>query len=140
MSGIKFNWIRMFYTYGKHQHSDALVNSIRKNIHSNQKIKIQNLNKSHDFIYIKDLISLIDKVSTHNFNNSVFNCGSGYLTSIAAIANHILGIMGKASIFQAQNELGIAADISKASKILNWVPKYSLIEGLSETVKRGNID
>lgn len=140
ISGIKFNWIRMFYTYGKHQHSNALVNSIQKNIRSNQKIKIQNFNKSHDFIYIKDLISLIDKVSTYNCNNSVFNCGSGYLTSVGAIANHILEIMGKTSIFQTQNELGISADISKATKILSWAPRYSLIEGLSETVSRGYID
>jgi UDP-glucose 4-epimerase len=140
VSGIKFNWIRVFYTYGKYQHRNALINVIQKNIHSNQKIKIQNPNKTHDFIYIKDLISLIDKISIYNLDDSVFNCGSGYLTSVADIANNILGINGKAHRIQAQNELGLVADISKANKILNWEPKYSLIEGLSETLKGGNID
>jgi nucleoside-diphosphate-sugar epimerase len=91
-------------------------------------------------MYIKDAVSLIDKVLSNNLSNGVFNCGSGNLTSIGSITNNILEIMGKYPLFQVQTEPGLTADISKASTILNWKPKYSLFEGIIETLKGVNLD
>jgi nucleoside-diphosphate-sugar epimerase len=48
--------------------------------------------------------------------------------------------MGKPHLFQVQFEPGLVADISKAGHILNWKPKYSLVEGLTETLKGINLD
>lgn len=139
-AGLKYNWIRLFYSYGKHQHTDSLINSIQRDIYHNRKISLQNINKSHDFIYIRDAVSLIDKVLSNNFNKGVFNCGNGNLVSIGAIANNVLEIMGKPHLFQVQFEPGLVADISKAGHILNWKPKYSLVEGLTETLRGINLD
>jgi nucleoside-diphosphate-sugar epimerase len=139
-SGLKYNWIRLFYIYGKYQHTNSLINSIHKDIYNNRRISLQNINKSHDFMYIKDAVSLIDMVLSNNLSNGVFNCGSGNLTSIGFITNNILEIMGKYPLFQVQTEPGLTADISKASNILNWKPKYSLFEGIMETLKGVNLD
>jgi len=139
-TGIKFNWIRLFYSYGKFQHSNSLVKSIQKNIHLNRKLVIHNPNKAHDYIYIKDVISLIDKTLGNDSNYGVLNSGSGHLVSIGTIANNVLAIMGKAPLFQVSNNTGLAADISKARKLLNWEPKYSLVQGLKETLIGENFD
>ena len=138
--GIKFNWIRVFYSYGKFQHSNSLLKSIQRSIHLNRKLDIQNPNEVHDYIYIKDVISLIDKTTSNNLNYGVLNSGSGHLVSVGTIANNVLAIMGKAPLFQASNNTGLTADISKARKILNWEPKYSLTQGLKETLIGENFD
>ena len=138
--GMKFNWIRIFYSYGEFQHANSLVNSIRKSIHLNRKLEIQNPNKAYDYIYVKDVVSLIDKISRNNSNYGVFNSGSGHSVSVGTIANSILAIMGKAPLFQVQDNTGLIADISKASKVMNWKPKYSLTQGLTETLIGENCD
>jgi nucleoside-diphosphate-sugar epimerase len=138
--GIKFNWIRLFYCYGKYQHSNSLINSIQKNISDSSDHSIQNPNKVHDYIYIKDVVSLIDKILTSTENHGIVNSGSGKAVSVGTIANNVLQIMGKSPVIQVQNTTGLVADISKAKKNLNWEPKYSLVKGLTETLKGGNYD
>jgi nucleoside-diphosphate-sugar epimerase len=134
-SGINYNWLRIFYTYGSHQHINSLVRSIQRDIYNERKIVISNPNKTHDFIYIKDVISLIDNILNTNFSKSVYNCGSGNPVSIGKMANTILNIMLKNSKFVEEPTLALFADINKAKRDLNWSPNYSLESGLIDTLK-----
>ena len=134
-SGIKYNWLRLFYNYGKYQHKNALINSIRKDIHNNRKININNPNTTHDYIYVKDTVALIDKIASNNLITGVFNAGKGELVPNGEIANTISKITGNRPIFKIKSESGLTADIRKAKKFLNWSPKYSLLEGLMEILE-----
>lgn len=116
-SGINYNWLRIFYTYGPYQHINSLVRSIQRDIYNERKIVISNPNKAHDFIYIKDVISLIDNILNTNLSKSVYNCGSGNPVSIGKIANTILNIMLKNSKFVEEPTLGLFADINKVKEI-----------------------
>ena len=139
-SEINYNWLRLFYVFGPHQHKNSLIRSIQRNIYKEQNIVISNPNTAHDFIYIKDVISLIDKVLNVNLNKGVYNCGSGIPVSIGKIANIILNIMLKNSIFMEEPDPALFADISKAKRNLNWSPSYSTESGLIDALKIVNND
>lgn len=111
-----------------------------EDIYNERKIVISNPNKAHDFIYIKDVISLIDNILNTNLSKSVYNCGSGNPVSIGKIANTILNIMLKNSKFVEEPTLGLFADINKVKRDLNWSPNYSLESGLIDTLKMINND
>jgi len=134
-SRINYNWLRIFYVFGPYQHTNSLVRTMQRDINYGRKIVISNPNKAHDFIYIKDVISLIDKMLNTNLNKGLYNCGSGIPVSIGKIANTILTIMLKNSKFEEEPDLALFADINKAKRDLNWSPNYSLESGLIDTLK-----
>ena len=135
LSGITYSWIRLFYLFGPHQHINSLTRSLHREILKKQEISLINPNKTHDFIYIKDVVAFIDKVSGTNLISSVYNCGSGDPVSVGQIANTILKIMALNFQFQEQPEPALSADITKAKKDFNWSPSYSIYSGLSETLE-----
>lgn len=139
-SEINYNWLRLFYVFGPHQHKNSLIRSIQRDIYKEQDIVISNPNTAHDFIYIKDVISLIDKMLDINLNKGVYNCGSGIPVSIGKIANTILNIMLKSSIFMEEPDPALFADISKAKRNLSWSPSYSTESGLIDALKMVNND
>jgi len=134
-SRINYNWLRIFYVFGPYQHTNSLVRTMQRDINYGRNIVISNPNKAHDFIYIKDVISLIDKMLNTNLNKGLYNCGSGIPVSIGKIANTILTIMLKNSKFEEEPDLALFADINKAKRDLNWSPNYSLESGLIDTLK-----
>ena len=134
-SRINYNWLRIFYVFGPYQHTNSLVRTMQRDINYGRNIFISNPNKAHDFIYIKDVISLIDKMLNTNLNKGLYNCGSGIPVSIGKIANTILTIMLKNSKFEEEPDLALFADINKAKRDLNWSPNYSLESGLIDTLK-----
>jgi nucleoside-diphosphate-sugar epimerase len=134
-SKINHNWLRLFYAFGPYQHSNSFMRSIARDIYYGRNIVISNPSKTHDFIYIKDVISLIDKMLNTNINKGVYNCGNGIPVSLGKIANTVLNIMLKNSEFKEETELALFADINKAKKDFNWSPNYSLESGIIETLK-----
>jgi nucleoside-diphosphate-sugar epimerase len=135
LSRINHNWLRLFYVFGPYQHTNSLMRSIQRDIYYKRNIVISNPSKTHDFIYIKDVISLIDKMLNTNLNKGVYNCGNGIPVSLGKIANTVLNIMLKNSEFKEETELALFADINKTKKDFNWSPNYSLESGLIETLK-----
>lgn len=96
-----------------------------------------------DYIFIEDVVNAflaggINKAA----NGEVFNVGSGVGTAFIEAAKTIVKVVGKGRIEQiswpkqAQNlETGdYIADITKIKKVLGWEPKYSLTNGIKETV------
>jgi len=135
LSGITYSWIRLFYLFGPHQHINSLTRSLCRDILKKQEISLINPNKTHDFIYIKDVVALIDKALGTKLISSVYNCGSGAPVSVGHIANTILKIMAHNFQFLEQPEPALSADITKAKKDINWSPNYSIYSGLSETIE-----
>jgi nucleoside-diphosphate-sugar epimerase len=134
LSGISYSWIRLFYLFGPYQHINSLTRSLHRKVLKKQNISLINPNKTHDFIYIKDAVAFIDKISGTNIISSVYNCGSGAPVSVGHIANTILKIMGHNFQFLEQPEPALSADTTKAKKDFNWSPSYSIYSGLSETI------
>ena len=66
----------------------------------------------------------------------IFNVGSGQLTQVGNFVNLVSAQFG--STFRADvsgDPLGLYASIDKLTKVTGWKPKYTLVQGVAETIK-----
>ena len=94
---------------------------------------------TRDFTFVQDAIQA-NIIAAESNATSVFNIGTGDNTTINRLAEAIIKIMGKdlQPIYQEPRAGDVRhslADISKA-RALGYEPKYSLEEGLSDTIRR----
>jgi nucleoside-diphosphate-sugar epimerase len=135
--------LRLFTPYGMFEEKGRLITDIMFAIIKNKKLKISSPKSVRDFVFIDDVIEALIKASkTPNINGKVFNIGFGESNSvenIVKISQNFSNYKIKTMIINNQKQdydlLGGKgyADITKAKKILNWKPKYSLEEGLQKT-------
>ena len=98
--------------------------------------------ESRDFVHVKDIADgVIASIDNSQSNSEIINIGSGLNTTVIRIAE----ILKKS--YNSQSKLNITgdfrigdiahnkADISKAQKLLGFVPKISLEEGLFDFCK-----
>lgn len=108
-----------------------IMQSFEKNIH------VLNRNILRDFVYVKDCVSAVSKSLESNYIG-VLNLGSGKPTSTETLAKIISKVNNSKLTFfnEETKEKNISyLDISKIKKELDWKPKYSVEEGLKETIK-----
>lgn len=141
-SGVAGTILRLFNVYGEGQYSSFIIPSLLNGL-SEKKITIKKDIK-RDFIYIADVTSAVTKsLQLNNQNLEIFNIGSGEEQSLEKVLNILLEETGESAeiIYHEKdnNEISnISADISKAKSILNWAPKISLEEGLSNLIANSN--
>lgn len=95
--------------------------------------------ESRDFINVSDIADgVISAIENEKSNYEIINLGSGVGTSVIDIANMLKKIYKSNSEINVSGDFRIGdiahniADISKAQKILDFNPKISLEEGLSD--------
>jgi CDP-glucose 4,6-dehydratase len=97
-----------------------------------------------DYIYIDDAVDayiklgeLPEKLMDHN---RIYNFGTGEVISVEQLIRKITKLSGnKFSIekieIERSDEIGLQyVSSQKASRILNWKPKYTLTDGLKNTL------
>lgn len=138
--GVSFLWTRPFFVYGPGQKSSSLIPTIIKSLLNHTEPEIKNINDSQDYIYIDDLAEalcmLIEKKMTQD-EYSVYNIGSGTLTSVAEILRIVYHEFGRENIprsAQANSLTGLHANILKIQTELNWYPKVTIKEGIQRMV------
>jgi CDP-glucose 4,6-dehydratase len=97
-----------------------------------------------DYIYIKDAVSayilLAERLEERALFGEAFNFSGGKPLSVLELTTRILEFMGKTNypvqiLNQSRGEIKDQyLSIEKAETILNWRPRYSLEEGLKETI------
>ncbi len=96
-----------------------------------------------DYIYITDAIdaylALAENLHRENVIGQAFNFGTDKPISVLELYNKIIKLMGKKVkpkiLGEAKNEIDEQyLSIKKAKEILKWEPKYSIDEGLKETI------
>ena len=90
-----------------------------------------------DYIYIKDVISAIDKAVQANAPHGTFNIGSGRSYSaneIAETINRVFDNTGNIEFEPSKKEGGfsIYMDCSKAHKCLDWKPAWTLTDAIKD--------
>jgi len=143
ITDMKINAVRPFNVYGKRQDPsgpygaavpkfiDSLKNGVKPYITGDGY-------QFRDFIYVKDLVSLLLKFIDNDISGEVFNAGSGTKTSVNTLYETISRIMKKKvkpDYVDYVDDPNTQANIEKADMFLEWRPKYSLVEGLLETIE-----
>lgn len=136
--------LRYFNVYGPRQdpelpYATVIPTFIKNTVLGNNPIVFGDGEQVRDFIFVEDVVAANILVS-ENDAAGIFNIGSGKGISINELAVLITRILrtNNEPIYQASRAGEIrnsVADISKA-KTLGYSPKYSLEEGLRETIRR----
>ena len=84
---------------------------------------------------------IIKCIENKDIKNQIFNVGSGKPVKIKKIINTIRKIVKKGHPEYGQiplrkdEPINLYPDIKLSSKLLNWKPKVSLLNGLKKTIK-----
>lgn len=137
--------IRPFNTYGPRQSARAVIPTIITQILSGTKeIKLGSLTPTRDFNYVRDTVEAFIKVAESDKTvGQVVNVGSDYEISIGDLANKIIEITtqdvniicDEERLRPEKSEVNrLWSDNTKIKKLTGWEPKYTLKEGLEETI------
>ncbi len=135
--------LRVFNVYGNFQSKHFLMPTIISQAQNNGKIILNDLRPKRDFLYIKDLINLIEIIINTKSAKGIYNVGYGKSTSIKEICEAVAVLLKTNVELISKNKirpnevLELYSDISKAKKTFNWKPKYNIVRGLTDYLKNG---
>jgi UDP-glucose 4-epimerase len=139
--------VRNFNTFGPGQKSSgyggAISIFIRRALKDMPPIIYGDGLQTRDYLYVEDAVNAYNLVmETPELAGEAINFGTGVDTSITDIAEKILRLMGKEEkliprhVASRPGEVRqLCADITKAKRLLNFKPTYTLEEGLKELIK-----
>lgn len=137
--------IRPFNTYGPRQSARAVIPTIISQILSGKKeIKLGSLTPTRDFNYVKDTAEAFIKIAESDKTiGEVINSGSNYEISIGDLVKKIIYLINEdvkiicdeERLRPEKSEVNrLWADNKKIKTLTEWSPKYTLDEGLKETI------
>lgn len=137
--------IRPFNTYGPRQSSRAVIPTIISQILSGKsEIKLGSLTPTRDFNYVADTVDAFIKIAESKKTiGEVINAGSNYEISIGALVEVIAKTIGKEinvicdedRLRPEKSEVNrLWAENKKIKELTDWEPKYSLDQGIENTV------
>jgi len=138
ISGTEIN---LFTPYGPRDYKYRLIQSFTIGLINGEIPKINNPNSQRDFIYIDDVIDIIEKIIHSNQKISSIDVGSAKPTSVLEIVKEISRIMEikkeiKLDHIESKEEISyMKADLSIANEKFNWYPKIDLNDGIFSTVE-----
>lgn len=97
-----------------------------------------------DYFYVRDAVEaylqLAEKLPDSDFTGQAFNFGTETPVSVLELVDRILKLMGRETLVpKLLNEASLEIprqylDCSKARRMMQWEPKYTLDDGLRETI------
>jgi dTDP-6-deoxy-L-talose 4-dehydrogenase (NAD+) len=133
--GSSLVWGRVFYPYGPAQKAISLVPTVCRAIMDGKIPSLKTPSAANDFLYVDDTAeALVLLLETRA--QGMFNIGSGEPASVGKLADTLLQLAGKETIFCADVPTaanGFWADTGKLNQ-LGWRPRTSLEEGLRRTL------
>lgn len=137
--------IRPFNTFGPRQSARGVIPAIIIQALSDAKaINLGSLSPVRDFTYVKDTVrGFVTAALSEETIGQVINLGTGKGVSINELAHMMLNICGSNAHIICEVErvrpqkseiMKLVCDNTKARNLLNWIPEYSLQQGLEETV------
>ncbi len=141
--GLKYTTMRYSNVYGKRQDpmGEAGVISIFSNLllQNKQPTIFGDGKQTRDYVYVKDVVSA-NVLAMEKGDNEAFNIGTGIQTDVTALFKTMQDIIGfKGEPVYAPSRPGEllknCLDNSKAKKLLGWQPRYTLKEGMKETIE-----
>jgi len=114
-------------------------------LNGSKRIKLGFVSSTRDFTFINDIVKgFIAAGESNSTIGEVVNIGSNSEIKIKNLVELIAKLLGKKVTIVTENlrkrpnkseVKRLLADTSKAQKLLNWAPRYTLESGLSQTVK-----
>ena len=137
--------LRPFNTFGPRQSLRAIIPTIISQAIGNKKILLGNIKPRRDFLFVKDTVQgFIEIGKCNEAIGKVVNIGTGRDLSIGELAEKIIELVGTDGRVEIEDRrfrpeksevMQLLSDIRLAQKLFGWAPKYSLEDGLRETIE-----
>lgn len=142
--GLPVATLRPFNTFGPRQSLRAVIPTILSQVLGNRKIQLGNLLPRRDFLFVKDTVrGFIELGRCDEAIGKVVNIGTGRDISIGELVQKICGLTGKEQEIEVEERrirpdksevMQLLSDTRQAQSLFGWKPKFTLEEGLMETV------
>lgn len=145
--------VRPFNTYGPRQSARAIIPTIiTQLLTGKEEIKLGSLTPTRDFNYVKDTVNgFIEIARSYRTIGEEINIASQKEVSIGELAQELIKqinprakiVLDKSRIRPEKSEVNrLLGSNEKIKRLTNWKPKYSLTQGLAETINwfRSNLD
>lgn len=138
--------LRIFNAYGPHQqlppsHAPVIPRFLKQAMSGGSLVVFGNGKQSRDFVYIDDVVRALERAATtQRMDQAVINIGSGVDTTMIQLIDEIEALVGTRvhRLYNDEEDAGVSrlvADISLASKLLDWSPRVPLAQGLANILK-----
>jgi nucleoside-diphosphate-sugar epimerase len=137
-NNIFFKWGRCFNLYGPNEKPQRLMPSVINSCLKGEDVKVSNCLNFLDYLHVEDTARGIVDVFESNIQGAVNIC-SGQPVQLRTIVNKIAELTGfKGNILWGAVPAAFGDDVvvgnNEKLKSLGWKPKYTLEEGLEETI------
>ena len=143
--GLPIAILRPFNTFGPRQSLRAIIPTILSQAMGDQKIRLGNISPRRDFLFVKDTVrGFIQLGKCEEAVGKVVNIGTGTDISVEALVTKILNLTGKRGEIEVEDQrirpeksevMQLLSDTRLAQKLFKWAPRYTLEEGLRETME-----
>lgn len=146
VKGLNTSIVRFSNVYGSiTDHHDRVIPAFCRAATTGQPLKVEGSRNTFDFTHITDvvagIIKIVEKLNTDQTNPPPFHFTTGRATTLseaAKIANSAGGCRSK--IFEAPSRTfdvsNFCGDATQTMEILDWCPKITLEDGISELVSQ----
>jgi nucleoside-diphosphate-sugar epimerase len=141
--GLQTVSLRYFNVFGPRQDPSSeysgVISKFISQVKQNKPITIfGNGEQTRDFVFVSDVVSA-NILAMESEVQGVFNVGCGMQTSLNELADLVKNIVGNVVpiIYEPPRDGDIKksfSDISRAREMLGYTPKYTIREGLEQTV------
>ncbi len=135
---------RPFNTYGPRQSMRAVIPTIITQALAKDEIHLGSLSPRRDFTFVADTVEGFIRIAESPRSvGEVINIGSGFEISIGDLTAKICSLVGKDVPIVSEEERKrpdksevnrLYADNRKAKELVGWEPRFSLDEGLKQTI------
>ncbi len=138
--GGSLAWARLFYLYGPHETPSRLVPDLAINLLQGKRVAVTDGQQVRDYLHVEDVASALVAIA-HADEEGAFNVGSG----VAVTVRHLVETVARTLQCEHLVDYGarpanlldppyIVADSMRLQKTTHWRPRYSLPEGLLNTL------
>lgn len=139
--GLRVTLLRFFTVYGPRQRPDMAIHKFIRLIEEGKPVPMFGDGSTRrDYTYIDDIVDGLEKALDTPFRYEIFNLGESRTTTLRDLIDMIAGCLGRPAQIDPQplqpGDVPITyANIDKARRLLGYVPKFSMEEGVRRAVQ-----
>lgn len=143
--GTSLTVLRISLAYGPGQQGTMFIPTLIDHLRRGEVLPMTPGEQTRDFIFIDDIVRVVERVLTLEPGSRLFNIGSGEETRLIDVAKLVARALGDeteqlldpgALPYRPAEQMRYLLDISRAREALRFAPSISLQEGIRRTVSR----